>query len=240
MLFLNFKDGNGDLGLSPDDPGDNLYPFNEVFYYLAAGPTLSDTVRVASASARTEEDEIFVLLVPLEENVTGTLVTDKMKNVPGFENLPEYDPTTSCDNNYSLSRVGVLVPEAFEAVDETFTILDTLYQGANRFFLVKEPLLYKRNPSHYNIDVEFWTLESNGQFKQYDWFGNFCIDYNGRFPVLGSGTRPLEGTIRYAMPSLSFMAIFSVKTIKLRIRIRDRALNTSNVIETPPFRLSDI
>lgn len=237
VLSLNFKDGNGDLGLDPADPDDFKYPFNDAFYYLAAGPNLADTVKVTTRTVYTEDNDVFVLLEPFEENVTGILVTDQLRNVTGFGSLPEYDPT-SCVN-YSLTQV--LVPEEFEAVDETFNILDTLFDNAtNRYFLVKEPLLYKRNPYHYNIDVEFWTLESNGQFKQYDWFGNFCIDYNGRFRVLGYGTRPLEGTIRYAMSSSSFLQIFSVKTIKLRIRIRDRALNTSNVIETPPFRLSDI
>jgi hypothetical protein len=244
VLSLNFKDGNGDLGLDPQDPTDSRFPFNDAFYFLATGPDLSDTVRVTTTIVTTQDNDVFILLESLDENVTGKLVTAQMRNVPGFENLPEYNPT-SCEN-YTLTEV--LVPEAFEAVDETYTILDTLYdQGNNRYFLVKEPLFYKKNPNHYNIDVEFWVLDTSsncenrdGQYCPYDWFGNFCIEYNGRFPVLGYGTRPLEGTIRYAMSSPSFMAIFSVKTIKLRVRIRDRSLNTSNVIDTPPFRLSDI
>jgi hypothetical protein len=40
--------------------------------------------------------------------------------------------------------------------------------------------------------------------------------------------------------STGFQAIFGQKTLKLQVTIYDRALNTSNTIETPEFRLEEI
>jgi hypothetical protein len=75
---------------------------------------------------------------------------------------------------------------------------------------------------------------------EFDWFEEFCIDFNGRFPVLTNQEGPLEGTIRYAMPNSSFLALFSVKTLRLKVSIRDRALNLSEEVTTPQFTLDGI
>jgi hypothetical protein len=42
------------------------------------------------------------------------------------------------------------------------------------------------------------------------------------------------------MENFGFVPYFRNDTLKLRIRIIDRALNTSNVIETPEFTLEGI
>jgi hypothetical protein len=34
--------------------------------------------------------------------------------------------------------------------------------------------------------------------------------------------------------------LFSIKTLRLRIKVRDRALNESSIIYTPKFTLNDI
>jgi hypothetical protein len=237
ILYLDFKDGDGDLGLD-----DNYLeePFNDSFYYLAAGPELKDTARVTTEILyeNTPPYDAYVALKSSDLNLTGPLVTDRMKSVPGFENLPSYNPASCL--NYSLTKV--LVPKRMNAVDATYNIIDTLYdESSNPLYYIEEPLLYKKNIYHSNIEVEFFTLESTGWSEQpFDWFGIYCVDFNGRFPVLGNGTRPLEGTIRYTMGNPSFMEIFNVKTLKLRIKIRDRALHISNVIETNPFTLNNI
>jgi hypothetical protein len=51
--------------------------------------------------------------------------------------------------------------------------------------------------------------------------------------------RPLTGELQYGFIS-SFRLQFRFNTIKLRIYIKDRALNESNIIETEPFNISDI
>lgn len=50
-------------------------------------------------------------------------------------------------------------------------------------------------------------------------------------------TGPLEGTLEYALTSVGLKATFGAKTLRLKIRIRDRAPNVSNEIQTEPFRL---
>jgi hypothetical protein len=62
------------------------------------------------------------------------------------------------------------------------------------------------------------------------------ISYAGTFPRLreSSVAGPIEGTLQYKLGSLNFFNEDS-SIAKIRIYIRDRAGNTSNIIETPPF-----
>lgn len=64
-------------------------------------------------------------------------------------------------------------------------------------------------------------------------------DWNRTFPPLfdkkpGS---PLSGTIFYDLNTASWLNIFNNRVIKLRLFIKDRALNTSNTIETDTLRI---
>jgi hypothetical protein len=232
VLYINFKDGDGDLGLD-----DNYLdePFNSAFYYLAAGPQLKDTVK-ATTTVVYENNPPYNAFFLLLSNGKGPLVTNRTRSTPGFESLPIYDQNSCL--NYSYTEV--LVPASLNAVDATYNITDTLNdQTGNDYYLIEEALYYKSNVYHNNIEVKFWVLE-NGIYKEFDWYEKFCISFNGRFPVLGDEERPLEGTIRYAMANPGFISLFSVKTIRISVRIRDRALHTSKEIFTPPFTLSSI
>ncbi len=62
------------------------------------------------------------------------------------------------------------------------------------------------------------------------------VSYAGTFPRLRESTvtGPIEGTLQYKLGSLNFFNEDS-SIVKIRVYIRDRAGNTSNVIETPPF-----
>lgn len=147
----------------------------------------------------------------------GTPVTyrDKRTN-PNFSGLPDFVKPYNCINweVRTLSSGGPV---------------DTLY--------------FEINPDHYNIEVDFLVKNPiNGTFEEFDWtkefnYPNCGISFDGRFPILFKDRpgSPLEGTIKYGMGSLGFKALFSIKTLKLRVLIKDRALNQSNVIETPEF-----
>lgn len=147
----------------------------------------------------------------------GTPVTyrDKRTN-PNFSSLPDFVKPYNCINweVRTLSSGGPV---------------DTLY--------------FEINPDHYNIEVDFLVKNpTNGTFEEFDWtkefnYPNCGISFDGRFPILFKDRpgSPLEGTIKYGMGSLGFKALFSIKTLKLRVLIKDRALNQSNVIETPEF-----
>ncbi|MCW5910702.1 MAG: hypothetical protein KIT62_06490 [Cyclobacteriaceae bacterium] len=146
-----------------------------------------------------------------------TFVTYKDKRTnPNFSDLPGFVKPYNCIN-WEVYRVNNVVQ-------------DTLY--------------FELNPDHYNIEIDFLVKNTDGTFTEFDWttefdYPNCGLTYDGRFPILyedRSGS-PLEGTIRYGMGSTGFRILFSLKTIKLRVQIKDRALHRSNIIETPEFTL---
>jgi hypothetical protein len=239
ILYLNFKDGDGDLGFDLLNPIYSQEPYNDSFYYIANGQVTDgrgDTIRVTTQVVYTTDGTKSYDLLNLPEGLTGKLAIDKTRLLSNYEYLPLYDPNSCL--NYSLSQI--LVAESDNVIDNTYNIIDTLYDESNpdsKFFLVEEPFLYKRNPYHNNIEVKFFKF-TNGSFVEYDWFQEFCIDFNGRFPNVSDNTgSPVEGSLRYAMTNSSFLAIFGNTPIKLEIKVRDRALNTSKKIETPQFDL---
>lgn len=186
ILDISFKDGDGDLGLSPEETG-----------------CVSDDVCYNSK---------FYFLKPNEELIT---YRDKRTD-PNYSNLPEFINPFSCIN--------------WEIYREDNVVIDTFY--------------FELNPDHHNIDVDFLVKNPNGTFTEFDWtkefdFPNCGVTFDGRFPILFEDRpgSPLEGTIRYGMGSTGFRILFSLKTIKLRIQIKDRALHRSNIIETPEFTL---
>ena len=188
ILTLNFKDGNGDVGLDGSSPNDQNIPYNDKYFFA-----FSD----------------------------GSLITYETKRTnPNYDTLPAFVKPYNCIN--------------WEIQYDKEVITDTVY--------------FQLNPDHYNIFVEFLVKNPDGSFTEFDWqtefaYPNCGIPFDGRFPVLSkdlSQQNPLEGNIRYGMVSTGFQILFSIKTLKLRVKIQDRALNKSNIIETPEFTLQSI
>lgn len=151
---------------------------------------------------------------------TCKLVNFAARKKPQYDTLPDFETPYNCIN--------------WEVIRNGQTVVDTLY--------------FQLNPDHYNIFVDYLIKQPNGTFEEYDWNSEFvypgCVvdPYYGRFPILFKETpgSPLEGVINYALKSSAFNIIFSTRTLKLRVYIKDRALNVSNVIETPEFTLQQI
>ncbi len=191
ILTVNFKDGDGDLGL---DDSETLPPYNDKYYYR-----FPDGKFLNYASKRTD---------------------------PRYDTLPDFVTPYNCTNWDVIND-----PTSGKAVD-------TLY--------------FELNPDHYNFFVDFYIQQRINQkdtFLLYDWKNEFIYPncqvngFNGRFPILSkdlSQATAQEGKIRYAMKSVGFNVFFSIKVIKLRLYILDRALHKSNIIETPPFTLQSI
>jgi hypothetical protein len=107
-----------------------------------------------------------------------------------------------------------------------------------------DTLFFTLNSHYSNIFVEFQTKNGDNSYTTFDW-SNFLSypscevqGFNGRFPLLTdtpNGDSPLEGEIRYSMPSPFFKIIFGAKTLRLRVYIEDRALNKSNEVFTNDF-----
>jgi len=103
-----------------------------------------------------------------------------------------------------------------------------------------DTVLIEQNPFHFNILVDILERQPSGQYELYDFTAFQQVPgFYGRFPRLKeeSEDRALVGTIRYAMQSRAWLLLFATDSLKLRVSIRDRALNQSNVVESQPFVL---
>lgn len=146
------------------------------------------------------------------------LITYADRFTPPWDTIPPYEFPYTCQN-YTFNHD---VP-GYEG--------DTLY--------------FQQNVNHWNIFVSYF-VKKNGIYTEFDWelaFPPQCSDsYNGRFPILTDQTSnsPLEGKLRYGMTSTGFTFLFRNDTMKLEVMIKDRALHSSNIIETPEFVLKNI
>ena len=105
----------------------------------------------------------------------------------------------------------------------------------------------QKNENNKNIFIDFYKKENN-EIEIIDWKRIFdeeygCgIDFNSRFPPLNisNSSQLLSGKLRYGMVSYGFEMILKNDIFKLKIHIKDRELNTSNIIETPEVTLEEI
>ncbi len=259
ILTMDFQDGDGNLGLRPDVPADSEKPFHIDYYFV--GTASGDTIPIIPSKLLTYN----VITSSDVQGVSGKIVTANTRTQDpllfGFLPSPDFTRCISVDKNYTKTEI--LVQSTLNLVnDATHNITDTLYEVRSKstgdinlvgtvntqneiatgrvFYVLNDPLLYRPNPNHYNIEIKFYRFIS-GNYVEYDFFSQHCITYNGRFPYIGSahsGTGA-EGVIRYAMASTSFISIFGSERWRISIRIRDRALNSSNV-EIYNFELDDI
>jgi hypothetical protein len=149
-------------------------------------------------------------------------ITYKTKRTnPNYDTLPAFVKPYNCTN--------------WEVVTQNQKVIDTLY--------------FQLNPNYNNIFITFQVKDASGNFQDYDWTTIYTYPlcevngFNGRFPILSkdlSQPGTLEGIIRYSMVSTGFNVIFSIRTLRLKIKIQDRALNKSNEIFTPEFTLKSI
>ncbi len=109
-----------------------------------------------------------------------------------------------------------------------------------------DTILVEINENHYNYFVRFFT-KKNGNYTEFDWrAAPYYQTFDGRFPLLNRDIvdnqlkdRPLEGSLRYGMTSSGWLFIFR-DSVKISVQIQDRALNKSNIVESPDFTLESI
>ncbi|MBT1703495.1 hypothetical protein [Chryseosolibacter indicus] len=232
IIYLNFKDGDGNLGLAETAEGVEA-PFNEAFYFQEGAN--GQLVKIGTRKRYTD------LPAFLEPTGTGKLVTSRTREKPGFGNLP----ASSC-TYYTQSQL-YLSEEHKGIIDESYRVVDTMRNpNFPPVYVISDEVYFERNPDHYNIEVDFLYKDPGNPnadtqgFVEYDWWKENCTTFDGRFPVLSDKTSALEGTLRYGMYSQGFQVKFSIRVLKLRIQVKDRDLNRSNVIETPEFTLESI
>lgn len=100
----------------------------------------------------------------------------------------------------------------------------------------KDTVYVQHNPNHFNFFAELYIY--NGvRFEKYD--PEVCPSpFYGRFPELNPGNYdgPIDGSLTFVISDEpSFPILFEGLRAKFKIYIKDRALHTSNVIETSEF-----
>jgi hypothetical protein len=110
-----------------------------------------------------------------------------------------------------------------------------------------DTFLVKFNENRNNYFIDFYR-KTDGEYEKLTWRRRDSmqdceveLNFNGRFPILFNNTKggPLIGTLRYGIANFVFRSLRN-DTLMLEIFIKDRALNKSNVIQTPDFTLPGI
>ena len=121
-------------------------------------------------------------------------------------------------------------------------IIDTVFQTTEL-----DTFYIQKNENNKNIFVEYY-IKNGENYKFIDWKKIFdkeysCgLDFDSRFPPLNisSNSQSITGNLTYSMVSYGFKSILENETFKLKIKIKDRGLNNSNIIETQDFTLTSI
>ena len=243
-LYLNFRDGDGDLGFL-ETAADISFPYHNADFYQENNGTLEPLYTVTGYVG---DDEYDLLEIP--DPARGKIAVFRTRLNPDYsDDLP---PTFDCaryeylggalDPDNSGDGRRLLIEKADRvALDPLVKLVDSIpgADGTTAYYQIRDTLYYTPNPNHYNIEVDFLVKDpaEPGGFREFDWQQEFCTTFDGRFPVFSDKQSSIDGTLRYSMTSLGFTTLFSIKTLKLKVSIKDRALNKSDVIETPEFRL---
>lgn len=246
ILSFYFRDGDMDLGLDYQTETDLDSPYHSINLYLQKEKEL---IKITTNNEKlTPENDLYPSNIPSlnTNNHDGKLAVVRTKKLPGFEYLPDFSTSNYC-NNYTYTYL--LVDEKDKSVfDESYKVVQTFQSVRNSTqYLLVDTFYYDMNPNFYNIKLDFLVKQPDDSFLEFDWNKEYCTTFNGRFPLLKGikkgttmvggpfkikGHSTKDGELRYSMKSMGFKALFSGKTIKLRIKIKDRALHDSNIIET--------
>ena len=247
-LYINFKDGDGDLGFKPG-PTDISDPFHTAVFYQENKGTIEP---LATESGFIGNEEYDLLMIPNPEK--GKLVVFRTRRDPAYSFLPDDDKCAGSNNlkyyEYLDGRVDpngtssdgrrlVIEARARVALDPQVELVDSFPKVNPQYYQIRDTLYFTPNQDHFNIEVDFLVKDptAEGGFREFDWREEYCTTFDGRFPVFSDKPSSIDGTLRYSMTSLGFTSVFSIKTLKLRVRIKDYARHVSNVIETPDFTL---
>jgi hypothetical protein len=172
-------------------------------------------------------------------------LTRKLSYQMGINGMQPFEPPFDCTN---YSTAPLYVPEGWESIiDDSYPYTTEQIQGVT-YYKVTDTLYVVPNPRYYNIDIQFLKKgPTDPEFVEYNWplegrqWPECPENFNGRFPLVAKDKdTPMEGTISYAMQSIGFRQHLGNASIKLRVKIRDRAGNESNEIVTPEFTLDKI
>lgn len=237
-----FRDGDMDLGLSPGDM-DSTYQLTHIYLEAGNGKLQRVDYDFRSVSLSNGGSPSFYHILPA--NKKGLLATIRTRKKVGYGQLPEFNKNCPINSNYQITTI--LIDEQNKYLfDDTFKEEIDLAVPTN-MHAIKDTFYISQNPNAYNIEVAYLVKQSDGSFTEFNWQELYCSSFKGRFPVItGAPTghsihdgpykikmeTSKSGYFEYGMMSVGFIILFKNKTIKLQVKIKDRALHESNVIET--------
>jgi hypothetical protein len=227
LLTISFKDGDGDLGIDALDPTYSDDPFHPINYFLANNGEL------LTLSTKKEFDDVPPIF-NVKNGQSGKLITNRTRNKPGYENLPEY-------NCYRYDFDSVYVKEADKDIfDNTYFSKRVIAETPEHpfpIYVLLDTFYIEKNSNHNNITVDFQIRNSNGTYTDFDLEKEICgaLGLDARFPVLSEPKFPLEGTLQYSIESSSFTDYLKGRTLRLKVQIKDRLLHESNVSYSKDF-----
>jgi hypothetical protein len=246
-LYINFKDGDLGFNNTPQDISD---PYHSAFFYQENNGKI-EPLSTTPMIDRSNNEQYDLLLIP--DPAKGKIVTFRTRQKPEYSFLPPGDICAGSNSlkyyeylndrvdpeNESDGRRMLIEANDLAALDPLVQLVDSFPRTKPEYYQIRDTLYYTTNPNHYNIEVDFLVkdLSAPGGFTEFDWREEYCTTFDGRFPVFSDKRSSIDGILRYSMTSLGFKSVFSIKTLKLRVSIRDRAGHTSNVIETSEFTL---
>jgi hypothetical protein len=211
-LTINFKDGDGDLGLTSNDVDDTQSKYANEYFFLTNGT------------------KVFFL--------AGSTITNPAYNGTGYDTLISYATKRKAAGTPNDTLPHFVTPYSCTHWDvitdaTSHKVVDTLYCQLNpNTYNVFVDIYVKQGDGSFSLFN--WAT-------QFVYPNCYVAGFDGRFPPLSSDPSkpaPLEGKIKYRMYSAAWTALFGAKTLELRVTIQDRALHKSNTITTPPFELT--
>jgi hypothetical protein len=203
IISLRFTDGDGDLGINPDEtaiytsPTDSI-DLNDPFYFIYDSTQLSAP------------------WYPVHQNDLP-LATD-------FHYV-NYATTRTYHTLQAFDTLSVLTCKHWQI---RASPVDTLYIQSNPNQYNIFVYIFTKNPdgTYTYYDPDDPKNQAFGERCQPNFF-------NSTFPVLSTDlgkSSPLDGTLTYKYQSRAFYLAFHAKIIRVSICITDRALHKSNVV----------
>jgi hypothetical protein len=229
VVTIHYKDGGGDLGLAANeiDP-----PYHDINYFLEKNGQLTPVGKTTKNPLLPQ----FIDVPPGSD--LGKIVTVRTRKNPLYQSLPRFNDPYAC-TFYAYDSVFISEENRNIFDDDTHNLYKVISSPTNPdVYVLLDTFYYQRNPNYLNIEVDFLIRQSNGTYEEFDWEKEFCTSsFNQRFPRISDEMDQQEGTLQYTLASTGIRSVFDNKTLKLRVTIKDRALNVSNTVESPDFQL---
>ncbi|MFY0625725.1 MAG: hypothetical protein JXR07_05500 [Reichenbachiella sp.] len=226
ILYFDFEDGDGDLGLERDEIFPPYHDFSMIVDSVASiQGTTPSSYRFVTFGA----EEVYLPFYSINP------FTGKIESLYSeFDNRPSFN----CDF-YDTLRI-----------NESKTRYIPQTEPGNIQGFESDTVYLNKNPKRNNMFVDFYIdIQGNGNYELFKW-EDAVSDYscgpnfNGRFPIWDSenlaNETSLQGTIKYSMLSLGFEQILRTRSFKLQFYIVDRSFNYSDTVLTEPFTLQSL